>query len=186
MPDGWSRPDDVELLAERRADIAFEIPLATLPRLSLAVRSSEESARVEGAARGRVKFGREGRFAVADIEVRASLPLICQRCLGTMQWPIDAQTRVVLVASGQEADELPAEMEAVIAAGNRVTVLELVEEELLLGVPVVPLHTELAECEPAGVILQEKILHEGDPAQPEDEVVQKPFADLGKLLKRDS
>lgn len=171
MPDGWSRPNDVELLAERRADIAFEIPFASLPRLSQAL------ARMEGTASGHVRFGREGRFAAADVEVRARLPLTCQRCLGLMHLPIDTTTRVALVANGQEADEVPAEIEAVIAEDNRITVLDLVEEELLLGVPVVPLHADRAECEPAAGQVQSR--------QVEDEVVQKPFADLGELLKRD-
>lgn len=174
MPDGWSSPSDVEVLADRRTDVEFAIPLDAFPRLAdqLAPRVGA-SKRAE--ARGHVQFDREGGFATGNLEVDATLTLVCQRCLAPMSWPVSSHTQIALVAQADDAERVPPEFEPVIAAEGRISVRDLVEEELLLGLPVVPLHADPAECD-------------APPDEPDDELIetQKPFANLGKLLKRSS
>jgi len=59
---------------------------------------------------------------------------------------------------------------------------ELVEEELLLALPIVPLHAQASDCAvPVDVPAASGALSEsGAPEQ----TTQKPFAQLDKLLKR--
>jgi len=165
MPDGWSRPLDAEQLADRRSDIDFSIPLAALPRIAPLL------ARAEGVARGQASFAREQLLAVVDLAVEAELSLVCQRCMQPMRWPVASRVHIALVADARAADEVAPEFEAVIAPGGRITVGELVEEELLLALPVVALHARPQEC---------SVLPEGEP----EEETQKPFAGLADLLKR--
>ncbi|MGE0582794.1 MAG: DUF177 domain-containing protein [Steroidobacteraceae bacterium] len=165
MPDGWSRPLDAEQLADRRTDIDFSIPLRELPRIAPLL------ARDDGAAKGTVSFDRERALAVADLAVEAKVALTCQRCLRPMTWPIVSRARVAIVGDAAAADGVAPDLETVIAPGGQVSVGELVEEELLLGLPIVALHADGEAC-------GERIDDEPD------EVTQKPFAGLAELLKR--
>ncbi len=165
MPDGWSRPLDAGQLADRRTDIEFSIPLCELPRLA------RELVQDDGSARGTASFVREQGLAIVDLVVEARPRLICQRCMRPMSWPVASRTRVAIVGDAPHADRVAPEFETVIAPGGRITVGELVEEELLLGLPIVPLHADEKAC---GVAVDDE----------PDEETQKPFAGLAELLKR--
>lgn len=167
MPVDWSHPVEVERLADVGAVRQFEMPLASLPRLA------GDLAESAGAASGEVRFSRERSRVLADIDVQARVPLRCQRCLRTVWIDVDQQSQVVLVAEPQAADELDPAIEPLLAPEGRIAVSELVEEELLLALPLVPRHEDLAECDLR-------------PLEPVEEEVQRPFAGLGELLKRGS
>lgn len=170
MSAGWSKRRDIDPLADGQARFDFAIPLADFPRLraQLAVAGDE-------LATGTVEFVRDQGFAAADIAVHASVPLVCQRCLGVVRHEVSERSRVLLVGTEPEADRTPAGMDTVLAPDRRVSVQDLVEEELLLSVPAVPLHASPAEC-------AERPARAG-PA--EQSTVQRPFERLGELLKRD-
>lgn len=165
MPDGWSRPLDAEQLADRRTDIDFSIPLRELPRLA------PQLAQGDGRARGSASFAREQGLAIVNLAIEARLPLICQRCMQPMSWPVASRTRVAIVSDAQAADRVAPDFETVIAPTGRIAVGELVEEELLLGLPIVPLHADGEACG-------------AEPEDEPDEKTQKPFAGLAELLKR--
>jgi uncharacterized protein len=80
-----------------------------------------------------------------------------------------------MVAGAAEADRAPPGRETILAPDHRISLRDLVEEELLLSIPIVPLH-EPEECEAAPMI------SERDDAPAEE--VQRPFQQLGELLKR--
>ena len=164
MPADWSRTVDVERLADVGEVREFDLPYAELPRLAA------ELASLEGVARCRVAFSRERGFPVADIDVRARLPLRCQRCLQTAPLEVAQRSRVWHVAEPAAADRLEAGIEPVLAPDGRIALRDLVEEELLLVVPLVPRHEDEADC--------------GRVSSDEADVKQTPFAGLGELLKR--
>jgi uncharacterized protein len=87
-----------------------------------------------------------------------------------MHQPVDGSARIALVASESEADRVPPEFEPVRAVEGRIRLRDLVEEEVLLSLPIVPLHDNPQDCVPV-------------PAAAEEEL-QKPFERLGELLKR--
>jgi uncharacterized metal-binding protein YceD (DUF177 family) len=92
MPADWSRPVDVERLADAGERRENDLPLASLPRLA------PDLAIAEGTVHARIEFARERKQPVADIEVRARLPLRCQRCMQPMWLDVDQQSRVWLVS----------------------------------------------------------------------------------------
>jgi uncharacterized protein len=173
MSEGWSKLLDVDPLADGQADIDFAIPLAAFPRLS------ELLAVTAGEVRGRVRFAREIGIPVADVEVSGELPFTCQRCFGPMSVQVDSRERVAMVASEAEADRVPQGRETILAPDHRISIRDLVEEELLLTLPIVPLHAEDAEqCQTEGLRVAPE---EATPASD----TQRPFERLGELLKRD-
>jgi len=139
MSEDWSKLRDVDLLADGRVRLDFEIPLAEFPRLRAQLASAE------GSVAGRVSFEREQGLPVADVAVACRAVLLCQRCLEPLEVPVQSEGRVALVADGAEAERAPAELETVHAPGHRITLRDLAEEELLLALPIVPRHSAV-EC----------------------------------------
>jgi uncharacterized protein len=73
--------------------------------------------------------------------LQAQLPMQCQRCLQPMQWPIDTQVALVVLAHGQSEDDLPVGYEALNLTSVPVSLITLVEDELILALPIVAMHT---------------------------------------------
>jgi uncharacterized protein len=112
---------------------------------------------------------------VADLSFSGTVTLQCQRCLQPMERPLETVSRIALIASEEGAARVPSEREPVLAAGGRISVGELLTEELLLLLPIVPLHEDRARCtnEPEAAT----------PPPPGGET-HRPFANLADLLKR--
>jgi uncharacterized protein len=172
---GWSRRAPVDTLVGTAAVVDFTIPLTELPRVS------HELVGKEGEARGRVRFSRQLGQAVADLEVSTAPEVVCQRCMQTMRWPVTVNSRIALVSDYNAADRVPDGLEVFLVEADSVSVRDLVDEEVLLALPHVPRHGEGSECAGRAMQLpgQEVAPEEAASAQ-----VQKPFAQLGELLKR--
>jgi uncharacterized protein len=173
MSEPWSQLSDVERLADRQADVTFEIPLSRLPRVQAQI------AGAQGTVRGVAHFRREAGYRVAELELDGEAKLVCQRCLAPMTWPLASEARVALVANEIDADRAPQEVETVHAPDDRIRVADLVEEELLLTLPLVPLHQSVDECKTS----QDEVPAPEQSAAPVQET-QRPFERLGELLKR--
>lgn len=152
----------MDRLADGGAEVDFAVPLAQLPGL----------AGVAGSAAGRARFARAQGLAVAELTVRGAATLECQRCMQPMSVPIDTVVKVALIGSEADVARVPAELEPVLAPGGRISIGELITEELLLTLPIVALHGEGEPC--AAQVTA--------PGEAQD--THKPFARLADLLKR--
>src|SRR4029434_8612819 len=137
---GWSRDAPVDTLVGTQTAIDFSIPLAELPRVS------HELAAADGEARGHVRFSRELRQAVADLEVSAQPEVVCQRCMQAMRWPLRMKSRIALVSDYDAADRVPEGLDVFLVEADSVSVRDLVDEEIMLALPNVPRHEEGSEC----------------------------------------
>ena len=176
MSPPWSKPLEIDRLADGEADIDFAVPLAELPRLR------SQLASVDGMVSGRVHFTRESGLAVADLTLSGEATLVCQRCLGTMTESVNSSVRVALVGSEADASGVPEDLEPVLAPGGRTTVGELIEEELLLALPIVPLHAQASDC--VAPVSDSADGGATQLSQTPEQTTQRPFAQLDKLLKR--
>jgi uncharacterized protein len=171
MPGGWSRPRELRQLADSRAGFEFNIPVAELPGIS-----AELSAAAP--VHARLQFGREQGLSVVRVALRAALGLTCQRCMQPLAFELDTDSRVALVASEAEAEAVPEGWESFLAADGMLRIPELVAEELLLALPLVPLHAEQrCSAPPSGGAAA------AESAQPAS-ATTRPFADLKALLER--
>ncbi|MEQ6341469.1 MAG: YceD family protein [Gammaproteobacteria bacterium] len=108
--------------------------------------------------------------------LRTQLDVICQRCLQPMKLPLEANVALGVVVSMQEAETLPSAYEPLVVGVVPVSLKEMVEDELLLVLPVAPMHPE-QQC-PAW---QERVVEvQEEPAQ---EGKKNPFAVLAQLKK---
>lgn len=88
----------------------------------------------------KVIFNKEGRLPVIRGEIKTNLSLKCQACLNKLVWAIDRSFKLGLVASLNQADRLAGDCEPLILKGDKVSLNELVEDELLLALPDFPRH----------------------------------------------
>lgn len=170
MSGGASKLRDVRKLSDARAILDLDIPLAELPGLPV------ELILRGGPLRAEVQFGREQGSMVAEVTMRGELMLTCQRCMGAMTWQADVKSSVLLVESEAEAEKVPAERETYLAADGHLSIAGLAAEELLLALPIVPLHADGAECEKTvAATTAEPVV---EPA------TARPFEDLRALLEQ--
>ena len=173
---GWSRRAPVDTLVSTETALDFAIPLAELPRVA------HELIATDGDARGHVRFSRQLGQAVADLQVKAQPEVVCQRCMQSMRWPVEVTSRIALVVDFDAADRVPEGLEVFLVEGDSVSVRDLVDEEVMLALPVVARHEEGSEC--AGRDMQLPGQEAEEPGEAAAAQVQKPFAQLGELLKR--
>ena len=164
-----SEPLDIDRLADGEADVDFSVPVTELPRLRSRLEASG------GVVQGSVHFRREAGLAVAELTLRGTAVLQCQRCMEKLEAPVETRSRVALIPSEAEAGRVPEDLEPMLAPGGRISIREIVEEELMLFLPIVPSH-ENVECAPTGASTA------GERETPAE--TQRPFAQLQELLKR--
>jgi uncharacterized protein len=162
-------------LVGTEAAIDFKIPFTELPRVS------HELSATDGEAIGNVRFSRQLGQAVADLDVSAQPEVVCQRCMQPMRWPVVVKSRIALVSDYNAADRVPEGMEVFLVEADSVSVRDLVDEEILLALPHVARHEEGSECSESEMRLPG---HDVEADDSDDAQVQKPFAQLGELLKR--
>ncbi len=88
------------------------------------------------------------RRPVLHIAVQGEMVLTCQRCMGDLPHGIVLDRRLHLARDEAELERLEEALGLdgeVILAGGKLNLVELVEDEVLLGLPLVPKH-ELGEC----------------------------------------
>jgi uncharacterized protein len=177
MPGGWPKPREIAKLADSRAEFEFAIPVAELPGIPAELSLADEPVRVK------LRFEREQGTPIAEVNIRATLRPLCQRCLAPMNLQIAADSRVAVVESEAAADRVPGEMETFLAPEGRCDLVLLAAEELLLALPIVPRHAPGEPCVPAAEIADEALVPAMDAGAPVE--TQRPFADLRALLERD-
>ena len=107
---------------------------------------------------------------VLHTHVKGELQLCCQRCMEAMVYGLDSRSDLVLARDETELaqmDEQEEDGEDAILADPKLNVLALVEDEVLLDLPMVPRHAS-GKCQPKN-------------ADKLDGVENNPFAVLAKL-----
>jgi len=123
------------------------VTLSALPRVAAAVIGGP------GECRYRLAIAADSAHRLTvDGEVEATLPLTCQRCLQSMAWPVAAVVGITVVETERAFDRLEATREPLLLMDGRQRLSDVVEEELLLAMPLVPMHVGSDRCAIHGVI----------------------------------
>jgi uncharacterized protein len=165
-------PVDVDVLAADSAGLTRHYALGRFARLAGVLASPE------GDALAQFSFMRlaEG-LAGCELSVKATVALKCQRCLETFRPTLESTARLAFVGDDVAEATVPEGYEAVAVLRGRVDLAALVEDELLLSLPVVALHGEGTRCAGAGRPAENR-----EREQPAAET-HRPFAQLQELMK---
>ncbi|MBK1780986.1 DUF177 domain-containing protein [Advenella sp. WQ 585] len=160
----------------RAGEVHGKTPLGAFLRLTqdLPEQLTDESGMVVWSLKGE-RSARGKRLL--HLRVQASPQLVCQRCLGLFKFDVNHESELELVTSEadlhsdlSESGEVEESLDEKILASRHMSVLDLVEDDLILSLPYVP-------------------RHDSCPAQatmPDDELEKpsSPFAVLEQFKKR--
>lgn len=131
------RITDAFLFAKNGHILEGTLPISGFDRLHdlLAEVSGEIAYRIEGAMGGQSE-------ALLQLRVTGVLHLVCQRCLGAVFFNLDVDNLLELVPQGVELsqEELEDDTRDFLPVARELSVVEFVEDEILLSLPVAPRH----------------------------------------------
>lgn len=133
---------DVRRFAEEGAELEASEPVRGFRRLAAETQRPEDAAPVHWHARGKLLNPRHVHPEVwVHLAAGTTLPLVCQRCLNPVDVPLSVDRSFRFVADEETAAaEDDASEEDLLALSRSFDLLELVEDELLMELPVAPRH----------------------------------------------
>ncbi len=164
-------PDRLDLMATAAAGRVLQgrIPVARLKRVLPALMSTAGELQVV------LELGKdaEGTHYLAG-SLQGDVTLKCQRCLGSMTLPLDVKLRLGLIRDKDTVNTLPDWYEPLLVSVEPVDIADILSDEVLLALPIVPLHGDSDEC-------QELVKAYRPPAGDQRE---NPFAVLAELKQK--
>jgi uncharacterized protein len=167
-------PESVDAWRMVSARRSFEgtLSIAAMPRLCGMLASDDGTVRFE------LDFGRDNLgTSYVDVRAQASLTLVCQRTLEPFVLPIVVDNRLGLIKLERDEAGLPRDCEPLLVAEDgRLNPVDVIEDELLLALPLVPVNPDSSlPDEVTGHEPEEDFAGEGHP--------ENPFAVLRELKK---
>jgi uncharacterized protein len=161
---------DLARAARQTYGLQGRLPVKSLPRLTAVLASDAGEVQV------RLEAGLDAaRRVVITGSMDAELELQCQRCLEPVKLKVHAEPHLAWVRTDEQLAALPDGYEPLLSADGQVALQELVTDELLLALPLVPKHEGDAACE--------GFTEAAAPAAEPEEAGKNPFAELAKLKR---
>lgn len=160
---------DPAMLADRGRTVRGHVDVTRFRRLADMLASTD--GRIEAELRFAID---EQQRRVLHGHLRGNLWLTCQRCLTPFALPVDQAVELVMVGSAAEADLLPDEIDAVVIGEQReVHAVDLIEDELILALPLIARCGRGDDCTVAAQLLDADSVEAAV-------ATQRPFAGLGR------
>lgn len=176
------------LLARQSRELVGSVPVASMDRL-LALLASPD-----GEVRFRFRFqpgdevgGEEQAFA--DLHVATDLWLSCQRSLEPFEMSVAHDARLAFFASEADLALCPEDREPVLVERRQMPLLQLVEDEVILALPIVAVNPQAPpiEVDSGGTLTSEDdrgtSAEERADDDDEQEERNQPFANLDRLMR---
>lgn len=125
--------------AQAERELRGSLPVSGLARLQDFVRDST------GSVEFVVKGGRDPENRpMLTLSVSGLLHMQCQRCLEQLDYPLQFSNTLLLMRAGKELSETLEDPDAAdaVEASTELDVAELIEDEIVLGLPFSPRHAE--------------------------------------------
>ncbi len=137
----WYSMYDLNALAEREAVLNGKIQLRKLTRLREMLYSDRGSIEVS------LKFHQHAITSVAvELTFEANLELICQRCLEPLAQNVCELVSLVLLDAVLDKSKTAQEQEVVVLNKGKFNPVVLIEDELIVSLPIIPRHVDISEC----------------------------------------
>jgi uncharacterized protein len=133
---------DVKAFAQAASKISGHDLLSKYERLAHETQGLGGDRLLNWAVQGELRIDESGAEQVwLHVTTDVSLPLICQRCMGPVDIEVAVNRSFRFVASEEAAEEQDEEAEEdVLALSLDFSLADLIEDEVLMALPVVPRH----------------------------------------------
>lgn len=168
---------DLPALCRHGQTLQGQLPLATMTRLAASLfeaPTAEEAVAWSAQASLLTVAGSEAQMWLA-LQAQTQVQLQCQRCLQPMAHPLTLDRRLRFVRDEDEAARLDEESDDdVLALPPRLDLAALLEDELILALPLVPRHEQCSQPLPQA----------DEAATGSEDEAPHPFAALAALRRR--
>lgn len=123
--------------ADNATRLYGSLPVKNMTRLTSSLLSDEGEVQVN------IDFGiDEQGLRYARGHLSTHLALQCQRCMESFNYEIIDDFLLGIVQTEEEAEELPERYDPLIATEPDLLIQDVVEDELIVSLPIVPMHSE--------------------------------------------
>jgi uncharacterized protein len=137
----WYSLRDLESLADREVTLGGELDVETLTRLKTLLHSGV------GSVRATLRFRQRGDgWLAVELDYQGSVHLVCQRCLEPFRHEMADTVNVVVADSDSVLSTAPAECEPFELEEGQLQPAQLIEDELIVAIPLVPKHARVEDC----------------------------------------
>lgn len=126
-------------LARQQGKLKGYLLLSELP--DLAADCLENQGRVEA----ELRLEMQGRWPVLTGVAATVVRQVCQRCLETVDVPVQASIALGFVSTDEALDDLPDHLEPFLLQDEEIPLADLLAQELILALPIVAYHPECEE-----------------------------------------
>lgn len=128
---------DPRKFAQQGLSLAGQVPVSELSRLA------EASLRESDVVQADLEFDVDGeRHRLITGDASCNLTVTCQRCLEAVEIELKAKLNLAIVWDEERAKQLPKSMDPVILGEGQADLYTIIEDELLLNLPMVSYHKE--------------------------------------------
>jgi len=131
------RIDTLKLFA-RNGILAAALPLKKLPRLTDSLHDDSGTVDVN------LLFATdEHKKRILSGTLDTNVKVLCQRCLQEMQLELHCTLNLNVCNSEEELQELPDTEDGIVMEEDGLNILDVIEDELILSLPLVPAHADV-------------------------------------------
>ncbi len=132
--------------ADQSLSLEGKLPLKGMTRLCPSLSSDEGEVAVN------LQFGvDEEDIRCVKGHMETGLMLQCQRCLESFKYAIIGDFMLAMVRTEEEANKLPDRYDALLVPDQSLILSEMVEDELIVGLPIVAMH-DIKDCKAKQVV----------------------------------
>jgi DUF177 domain-containing protein len=137
----WYSLHDLETLGARQSTLDGEIAIGKLARLAAMLYDDG------GSVRASLRFQQRGDgWLAVSLEYETEVHLTCQRCLEPYSERVAGHVELVLAESEAMPSAVPEGYEPVELDRGRLLPAEIIEDELIVSIPLVPKHARVEDC----------------------------------------
>ncbi|MCK5897462.1 MAG: DUF177 domain-containing protein [Methylococcales bacterium] len=125
---------DPHAFADRRRQLSGDIALDQFSRLSDVLSDNQGSVSID------LFFSKNKRLSLIKGTIQAQLNVECQSCLKSMALSLDTTVSLAVIESLAQAETLAGEYDPLILDEKKISLIDMVEDELLLAMPDFPRH----------------------------------------------
>ncbi len=127
---------DPLVFTDRQRQLTGKLTLKTFPRLCDILRDDNGYVKID------LSFSKSRRLATLWGTIQTTLKFECQSCLETIAIPLNVSVNLAFIDSLEQADKLAGEYEPFILKEKKISLNQLIEDELLLAIPDFPRHQQ--------------------------------------------
>ena len=141
----WYGLRDLETLGKRQVTLDGEFPLRKLTRLAELLHDPDGDA--VGSVEASLRFEQRGDgWLGLTLDYDTTVELTCQRCLEPFRERISDRVAMVIAESEPPPSVVPEGFELVELDDGRLLPAQLIEDELIVSIPLVPKHARVEDC----------------------------------------